>query len=295
MRGSRRPTLVPMLAFLVCCALAASPVRAAPLVVSTCQICTSNAGDCETAPSVYGAGALASMSRAWTPGNGFDYAASTSMSTDYGSFGAFARASGSETPEPGAGTTFLNTVTRIARSFGNFDDVLTAGTGGGPGFLRIPMHIVGSVAISWQNGFGYASVDLSCSSSAPGSPYAIGQCAPVSRTFSVDGSIDEIVDLDIPIVLGSPFEYLATVVVSAGTGHLYGAFVPFTGQAQIDVATLDFAGATVLDAGKQPIPDAPISLGESGFDYQSAPEAPSLLGEVASLAALVPLRRHRAS
>lgn len=294
MRDSRRCSAVSRVLLLAGLVLVAPPAGAV-FVVSTCQICMGNgAGDCETAPSVYGAGAVANLSRAWTPGNGFEYAASTSIATDYGAFSAFARASGSETPPPGAGTNFINTVMRIARSYGTFDDVLTAGTGGGPGFLRIPMHLSGGVGISWQNGFGFASLDISCASSAPGSPYAIGHCDPVSLAFTNDASIDEVVFLDIPIVLGSPFEYLATVIVSAGSGHLYGDLIPFTGQAQIDVATLPFAGAVVLDAGKQPIPDAPISLGESGFDYRLAPEAGPLLGGLAALAALSALGRRRA-
>jgi len=295
MNDSRRPGLVPWVAILAGVALAlAAPTARAAGVYSTCQICTGNAaGDCETAPSVLGAGVLAEMSRLWAPGNGFSYAASTSISTDYGAFGAFARASGSETPPPGAGTTFLNNVTRIARSYGTVNDVFTAGTGGASGFVRIPMHVVGSVSISWQNGAGYASVSFSCASSAPGSPYAIGHCDPVTLLFTNDAAIDEVVNLDVPVVLGSPVEYTATVIADASTGHGYGDLIPFTGQSELHVATLSFPGAGVLDASRQPIPGATISLGESGFDYLAAPEAPSLLGGLAAVAALAPLRRRR--
>lgn len=282
-----------MIALVACAALSALPARAAA-VISTCQICTGNAaGDCETAPSVYGAGVLADMSRVWTPGNGFAYAASSSIATDYSEFGASARASGSETPSD-AGPFFVNFVTRIARSYGTFNDVLTAGTGGEAGFLRIPVHVAGNVAISWQNGIGYASVDFSCASSAPGSPYAIGHCEPASFVFYNDADLDETVNLDIPLILGSPFEYTANVVVSAATGHAYGDLVPFTGQSQIDIGTLPFPGAQVLDASRQPIPNAPISLGESGFDYRPAPEPSSLLGGLVAVAALAQLRRRHA-
>ena len=150
---------------------------------------------------------------------------------------------------------------------------------------RLPAHSDarrGSVAVSWQNGFGAVSMGFSCASSEPGSPFAIGHCPPVSFPFYAGTTIDEVVDLDIPIVLGLPFEYSVNVFVDATTGHTYGDLIPFTGQSEIHVATLPFAGAVVLDASRQPIPGAPISLGESGFDYRSVPDA-SAVGRRARL------------
>jgi len=64
----------------------------------------------------------------------------------------------------------------------------------------------------------------------------------------------------------------------------------------VDVHTHDdfatagpFAGATVLDAAKQPILGAPISASESGFDH--VPEPAPLAGGAAALGALARSRK----
>jgi hypothetical protein len=282
-----RSGLPALLIALVCAPIAAAPVRAA-YVVSTCQACTSSvAGDCETAPSVYGAGQTASMSRAWDS-PGFHYATDTNMTLDYVSFAAFARASGFENPENG-GVTFGGNVARIARSIGHVDDVLTAGEGGAAGFFRIPLHLTGGVAISWQNGGGNATLVFDCVSSAPGSPYAIGHCPIAQYDFTADQSFDTVVDFDVPIVLGQPFEYRITASLQAMTGHGYGDLIPFEGATEATFGSDPFAGASVLDANHVAIPGAPISASESGFVY--APEASSAASAAVAIAAMRALRR----
>ncbi len=268
-------------------ALASTPARAA-YVVATCQACTgSGAGECETAPSVLGAGETASMSRLWDfPA--FHYATDTNMTLDYVSLSAFARASGTENPEDG-GPSFINVVTRTARTIGNIDDVLTAGEGGTPGFFRIPVHVTGSTAISWQNGGGSASLGFQCVSNVPGSPYAIGHCPPQQFNFTGDESFDTVVDLDVPIVLGQEFEYRITVAIEATTGHGYGDLIPFQGAAEASFGSEPFAGASVLDVNHAVIPDAPISASESGFVY--APEPSAAASGALALAAMLSLRR----
>jgi len=270
-------------------AFAASPSTpaGAAFVMSTCQACTgSGPGDCETAPSVSGAGMTASMSRSWIS-PGFEYATSTDMTLDYVSLSAFARASGFENPENGA-VVFGNSVSRTARSIGHIDDVLTAGEGGVPGFLRIPLHVTGATAISWQNGGGSALLALECVSSVPGSPYAIGHCPLQQFNFAGDESFDTVIDLDVPIVLGQPFEYRVTVTIQATSGHGYGDLIPFQGAAQASFGTEPFAGVSVLDANGAVIPDAPISASESGFQY--VPEPSSTAGVATAFAALVAFR-----
>lgn len=274
---------------LVCAPVAAGAARAA-YVVSVCESCTGTAaGSCETAPPVYGAGETASMSRAWDfPA--YHYATSTNFTFDYVAFSAFARASGLENPENGA-SVFGNIVTRIARSTGSLDDVLTAGEGGAPGFLRIPLHVTGATSIQWQNGDGYASLVLECVSSAPGSAYAIGHCPLRQFVFRGDESFDSIVDLDVPIVLGEPFEYRITATLEAMTGHGFGAAIPFTGASEASFGTAPFAGASVLDANRIEIAGAPISASESGFVY--APDASSAASGAFALVAIRALRRRR--
>ena len=285
MLGTR--SRLPALLIVGCCAtILAAPVDTA-FVVSTCQACTSSL-DCETAPSVNGAGMTASMSRAWDfPA--YHYATETNMTLGYLSLSAFARASGTENPETGA-PTFGNGVQRTARSIGHIDDVLTAGEGGAPGFFRIPLHVKGATAISWQNGGGNASLLFECVSSAPGSAFAIGHCPLTQFDFTGDGGFDQVVVFDVPIVLGQPFEYRITATVQATSGHGYGDLIPFQGAAQASFASEPFVGASVRDAGHVLIPGAPISASESGFLY--APEASATASAAVALATLLALR-HR--
>jgi len=270
--------------------LAPGPALAETFVIQTSQVCTSNAGDCETAPSVVGPGLLANLTRSWSSPPGYSFLAETSFSTNYCAFSGFARASGYDIPE--TGTEFNYSDLRIARSFGSFSDVLTAGSGGAPGFFRIPLHVVGTTAVSWQNGDGYAQLVLDCVSNEPGSPFALGHCPTVQLVFRSDDTLDTVVDLDVPIVLGSPFQYRVSLSMEAWIGHAYGDATPFQGASEASFATAGpFVGATVLDAGKQPIPGAPISASESGFDY--APEPAPLAGGLAALLALGALARPR--
>lgn len=261
----------------------------AAFVVSTSQVCTgSGAGECETAPSVFGPGNTAQLSRAENS-TGFSYMAETNMTGDYLGFAAFARASGFENPEGGG--TFINSVYRSGVSYGHVDDVLTAGEGGAPGFFRLPLHVTGGASISWQNGFGTAGLTFQCVSSEPGSAFAIGHCPDVHLTFTADAVIDQTIVFDVPIVLGSPFEYRISAIIQAATGHAYGDAVPFTGASQVSFGTSAFTGASVLDASKVLIPNAPISASESGFQY--APEPASAAGFAAALAALLAIAARR--
>jgi hypothetical protein len=286
----RRVAPGPALLLLATIALAPAPAaHAFTLVRSTCQICTgSGAGDCETGTPVSGRGAMADMSRFW-PADGFAFAASSAITTDYVAMSGFARASG--THSPSSGGPFLSSVSRTGRAFGSFWDRLTVGSGGGSGFLRFPMRLTGATVIEWQNGGGGASYGFSCQSYLPSSPTTLGPCVGGNRGFSVSTAFDDVVFIDVPLLFGTEFEFVITFFADATTGYGYGDQSPFTGQAQINFGTEPFPGAIVLDANKQPIPDATISLGESGFDYQAAPEPASLLGGLAAIAWLVPLRR----
>ena len=137
---------------------------------------------------------------------------------------------------------------------------------------------------AWQNGSSYVQLGVGCSSNLPGSPTTLGTCPAGGLTFTNDAVVDEVIDVDVPILLGQPVQFMIQLSLSAGTGRVYGSANPFTGRTEgaIEAESL---GAVVLDAGKNPIPGAPISLGESGFDY--APEPSSLL------TALAPLRARR--
>lgn len=276
-----------LLLVLLCGAALSTPARAA-FVQSILQVCQEG-NNCETGTPVMIPGQPANLSRAWDF-DGFHYAAAATMATDYVAWSAFARGSGLENPENPGSTTFNYLISRSGNAFGHINDTITAGTGGGPGFLRLPLHLVGNTSISWQNGFGATSFSMSCSSSVPGTFTVIGSCDPVFANFTNDATIDQAANLDIPIILGSPASFTASLIVSAGTGHQYGDLIPFTGQAEITIATLPFEGAIVLDAGRQPIPGATVSASESGFDYD-APEASSVLAGVAALGAIGALRR----
>ena len=288
MTRTRSRLLALLIALAACAPIFAATARAAAFVVSTCEACTGSApGDCETAPSVYGAGMTANMSRLWDfPA--YHYATNTVMTLDYVSLSAFARASGEETPETGA-QVFGNPTKRVARSTGDIDDVLTAGEGGAPGFFRIPLHVTGGSAISWQNGFGVAQLVFQCSSNAPDRSSTIGQCPLIQFVFRGNEVFDAVVDLDVPIVLGQPFEYQIGVTIEVQSGHADGDLIPFLGAAQASFGSEPFAGASVLDASKVEIPGAPISASESGFQY--APEPSAAASGALAFAAMLALRR----
>ncbi|RIL06391.1 MAG: hypothetical protein DCC71_06985 [Proteobacteria bacterium] len=272
--------------------IAPARARAAAYVISTCQACYGNAaGDCETTPPILTPGAPSNILRTYGGSDGYSFQAAAASTTDFAAFGLFARASGFVDP-PGDDATFLGNDTRIGRAFGTFSDVVTAGEGGASGFLRIPLHATGSTVVEWQNGASYVQLGLSCSSNLPGSPTTLGPCTGAGRNITTSGPIDEAFQVDVPIVLGQPVQITIQMNLGAGTGYGYGNLVPFAGQAEGSVGA-DSSGAIVLDAAKSPIPGAPISLGESGHDYQNAPEASSSLAAGAAFAALTSLRDRR--
>jgi hypothetical protein len=283
-----------VLSLLTALAIAAAPppARAIAFLQGVTQSCFTSA-DCETAPPVFGAGSLAQISRSYGTGAGFSYMTSASMTVDYVGFAGFARASGFENPNPPPEPPiFISSQSYSGRSFGNILDTVTAGAGGGPGFLRVPLHIVGSSSISWQNGFGNTQLGISCTSNEPGSFVPLGPCTGAGFTFTGNEALDTIVNVDVPILLGVPVELRISATVFATTGHAFGSSVPFTGAAEASFATLPFAGATVLDAGGDPIPGATVSTSESGFSY--APE-PSAGAEALAAFAALAFRRTRPS
>ena len=101
---------------------------------------------------------------------GFPDVASTNIAANYGSFTGFASAAGTEVPPQGVPTS-------SARSHGTRARSAPSAT----------------------------SLTFSCVSSVPGSQSAIGTCVPPAFLYEVDAYVDTIVDLDIPVVLGSPF------------------------------------------------------------------------------------------
>lgn len=261
-----------------------APASADTYVTAVSAVCTGNTfGDCEFTPTVYGRGATSNLSRSWDAPPGFSFLATTNGTSDYAAFSLYSRASGYDSPE--SGTEFQNSVQRIARSYATFSDTITAGTGGASGFLRIPLDITGSVAISWQNGFGTASLAITCAANVVGSPFNLGTCPVTQFIFTQSELYDSVVNLDIPILLGSPIYYQVETSLLAATGHLYGDLIPFTGASEASFGTAPFPGAMVLDAAKQPIPDAEISS-ESGFAYAPEPGSPAA-GAAALLALAV--------
>lgn len=280
--------VVPALVLLAASLAAPPAARAVALLQSVCQSCFT-AADCETAPPVYGAGNPAQLSRAYATGAGFSYMTSATMTVDYVGFAAFARASGFENPNPPPEPPVLaGDQNYSGRSYGNLWDTVTAGAGGGPGFLRLPLHVVGSSAVSWQNGFGHVQLGISCTSNEPGAIVELGPCSGFARTFTANEDLDTVVNVDVPILLGMPVAFRLSATLLATTGHPLGSSISFTGATEASFSTLPFAGATVLDAERAPIPGAVVSASESGFSY--APEPSASAEALAALAALA-LRR----
>jgi hypothetical protein len=265
--------------------LATYPARAA-FVVAVTQICEDSilVGPCETGTPVRVPGTKASVERVWSSA-GYSFSAQTDMTANYGDLYGSARVGGFDNPVVGGTKFFFYVLQRVARSFGYFDDVLTAGTGGEPGFFRIPLHVTGATSIGWQNGFGSVSLSFDCVSSVPGSALAIGHCPQVLFSFSGDEYFDTVVNLDVPIVLGAPFDFQVSAGITATNGHGYDDLIPFEGHAGGGFAArIPHSGASVLDASGTVIPNAPISASESGTVY--APEPISVASGAAALGAI---------
>jgi hypothetical protein len=280
----RAPPAASAVVVMLSALLAAPPAaRAVAFLQGVTQSCFTSA-DCETAPAVFGAGNPAQLSRSYGTSEGFSYATSATVTLEYVGFAAFARASGFESPNPPPIPPILTGNQNYSgRSFGNLFDTVTAGAGGGPGFLRLPLHVVGTSSISWQNGFGNVQLGISCTSNEVGSFVPLGPCTGAGFTFTGNEALDTIVDVDVPILLGVPVELRVSAVLTAATGHPLGSAIPFAGASEASFATLPFTGATVLDASRDPIPGASVSA-ESGFSY--VPEPGAAAAELAALAAL---------
>ena len=270
--------------------LSTSPARAA-FVIAVTQICEDSVlvGPCETGTPVRVPGTKASVERLWSSA-GYSFSAETDMTANYGDLYGSARVGGFDNPVVGGTKFFYYVLQRVARSFGYFDDVLTAGTGGEPGFFRIPLHVSGAASIGWQNGFGSVSLSFDCVSSVPGSAFAIGHCPNVLLGFSGDEYFDTVVNLDVPIVLGAPFDFQVSAGITATSGHGYDDLIPFEGHAGGNFAArLGLSGASVLDANGTVIPGAAISASESGTVY--APEPSAVASSAAALGVMGALAR----
>ena len=109
-------------------------------------------------------------------------------------------------------------------------------------------------------------------------------------SFSVDEYFDTVVNLDVPIVLGAPFDFQVSAGITATSGHGYDDLIPFEGHAGGNFAArLGLSGASVLDANGTVIPGAAISASESGTVY--APEPSAVASSAAALGVMGALAR----
>jgi hypothetical protein len=278
------PALLRLL-LLLAASLAAAPAgHAATFLISQSSSCAS--GGCEFAPDMTGPGATTNISRLFedppaNPGSllMMNQAAMTVVS--YGGFSASVSSTGdlNDYPVGGQGFTGPNIA---ANAKATIWDVVTVSGSSGPGTLRMMWHVTGSVDIGWSVtgpvediDHGQVSLAFLCAAQQVGSPTP-GNCPDPALTWTDDAAVDEMVNVDVPIVFGAPEQYqlginlqssIGTGVYTASTGLI--AFMAHANGGFGSTGTL--AGVEALDGIGQPVPGATIQS-ESGFQYDVAPE-----------------------
>lgn len=227
------------------------------------------ASNCQGSPQVTGRDATSQYSR-FLPQVPGDWLVDASFTVDFDFFGGYARASGQGTVESPGSVGFT------ARGGGIVFDLLTVGSGGGAGTLRLTWHLLGTAVVE----DGGASFGIGCGAVPPGLP-----CTAGAVTTTGDQLYDQPLVLDLAVVLGTPAQIQLSVAASAGVGATsVGPPFPFTVSAD-GTWEARLVAVEVLDAAGQPIPGAPI-VSESGFDWAAVPEPGAAPGAAAALLAL---------
>ena len=101
-------------------------------------------------------------------------------------------------------------------------------------------------------------------------------CPDPSLTWTTPEAVDQILDIDMPIVFDSPVQYQLTISLQSSTGTGYynasTGLISFSGHAVGSFgSTGTLVGTEILDSNGQPVSGSTIQS-ESGFQYDVAPE-----------------------
>lgn len=277
------PALRPLL--LLASLLAAAPGHATTSLLSQ-SFSRDLSGVVEFSPSMSGPGATTSILRTFeaTPkGQGsllFQNQAAMTVA-GYGGFSAAVSSTGDMNDYP-VGTQGMVGAAIDAFSRATIADVVTVSGASGAGTLRMAWHLTGSVDVGWSvNGpvedidFGTVRLTFACFAQPVGTPTP-DTCPDPSLTWTDIAAVDEIVNVEVPIVFDAPVQYTLTITLQSAIGT--GPYTAGTGQIDFVARAIGGFGSTgtlvetaVLDAGGQPVAGSAIQS-ESGFQYDLAPE-----------------------
>lgn len=250
---------------------------------------------CDFTPADPGPGATASIDRLrnyTSAGDPFTTHASLVV-PDWDSFGANVSVTGQFADPFG---TFG--ISETARTTARYRDTVTVSDGNGAGRVHMVWHIEGSNAISFQAGVEVTSVtarvalDFLCFG-GPTQP-----CFSPHREWTTDGTVDELIAVDIPITFNSPSETFLEIDLQANLG--------FTATTCNGTCLINFLGSVngsfgatgtlvdyrVFDSGGNEIDPSHIQS-ESGFRYDlvGVPEPSLALLALAAVALSLGLRK----
>jgi hypothetical protein len=263
---------------------APSAGHAATVLLSQSFWCSS--GSCSFVPDMTGPGASTSLLYTFedepsNPGFLRLQAEAAMVVADYGGFSA--RSSSTEDlndyPVGTQGTVGPN-ISANARA--TIWDVVTVSGGSGPGTLRMTWHVTGGVDVGWSVAgpvdpidHGQLRLSFGCTAQLVGTPTP-DACPDPMLSWTAPGAVDVTVNLDMPIVFGSPVQYQLVINLQSSTGTGYynasSGLITFQAHATGEFgSTGTLVGAEALDSIGQPVAGATIQS-ESGFQYGVAPE-----------------------
>jgi hypothetical protein len=231
--------------------------------------------NCEGAPQVFGRDATSQYSKSHHIGS--EWLTDASLTVDFDGFSGYARASGQGQIEG------LGTLGYTARSGGSVFDVLTVGSGGGAGTLRLTWHLLGSADVD----DGDASFGILCGANPPALP-----CDTPLVLATADQLYDQPLVADLAITFGTPTQISLFPAASAQVAITStGGTTPFSLSAG-GTWSAELVSVQVLDALGQPQAGVPIAS-ESGFDWAAVPEPEAGAGALAAALALAGVRARR--
>ena len=278
---------------------AASASHATTFIISQSASCPS--GSCEFVPDVTGPGAATSILRTYedppqNPGSLLMQNQAAMTVVGYGGFSASVSTTEALQDYPvGTQGTVGPNLSALAKA--TIWDVVTVSGSSGPGTLRMMWHLTGGVDVGWSLSAGapvedidHAQVNLNfgCFAQQVGTTIP-DSCPDPVLTWNAPAAVDQIVNIDMPIVFGAPVQFILTISLqsAAGTGY----YTASTGLISLSAHALGGFGSTgtlvdteVLDSFGQPVSGSTIQS-ESGFQYDiGAPEpGGALLAAVGSL------------
>ena len=243
-------------------------------------------GSCEYTDTVSGPGASTSIVRTFedppqNPGSLLLQNQAAMTVVGYGGFAASVSSTEDLNDYPvGTQGTVGPNISADARA--TIGDVVTVSGSSGPGTLRMSWHLTGGVDVGWSitgpvDPIDHAQIRLSfgCFAQVVGTTLP-DNCPDLQLTWTSPEAVDQVLNIDMPIVFGSPVQYQLDINLQSSTGTGYytasTGLISFSGHAVGNFgSTGTLVAVEVLDSIGQPVSGSTIQS-ESGFQYDVAPE-----------------------